>query len=174
MQSVLIEHNRRYLHWALDDLYKLIHQSALGVAHSLKDKNSVRAALIGELEDIRPGPDDPLVDPISPDGSLVRVHLRPFSALNIDAELLVEAFIQTGRTYAPSVRLLLEYAHVAASLAQEGRLSFSPDVVNSYFNDLRASGFPAMHHSSRYREEYRPAYRVVALSSLPEEILASS
>ena len=35
--------------------------------------------------------------------------------------------------------------------------------------EMRLGGFPAVHHSEAYTDAYHPAYRVVALSSLPED-----
>lgn len=174
MRSILIEHNERYPEWVVDDLYKLIHQSAMGSEHALGDEEKVRNWLIGELEHLEPGSDEPLIDPISPDGKVARIHLRPFLALNIDAEKLLQAFIRTGRTILPSTKLLAEYADLAARLAEDGQLRFSYTEISAYMGKLRLAGYPAVHHSAKYVEQYMPAYRVVALDELPEEILRSA
>jgi hypothetical protein len=172
MKSILNDHSRRYPYWALDDLYKLIHQASMGSEHYLEDEAAVRDWLLTELKQLRPGPHEPLVDPISPDGKIVRVHLRPFSDLDIDAEPLLQAFILTGKRIIGSTDLLLKYAEQAESLAENGDLPFSSEKIRRYINRLGASGFPAVHHSERYVEEYRPTYRVVAFDLLPEGILA--
>lgn len=173
MKSILIDHSQRYPHWTLDDLYKLIHQASMGSEHYIEDETSVRNWLIAELKQLEPGPYEPLVDPISPDGKLVRVHLRPFSVLNIDAELLLQAFILTGTRIPASADVLFEYAEQAVNLAENGSLPFGSEEIHRYIHSLRTLGFPAIHHSKRFINEYSPAYRVVAFDLLPEEILTS-
>lgn len=39
---------------------------------------------------------------------------------------------------------------------------------------MKPLGFPAVHHSRTFEAEYRPAYRVVAVSFFPEGLLAGS
>jgi len=48
-----------------------------------------------------------------------------------------------------------------------GVLPFSRDEVEHYFQSIASQGYPVVHHSERYRNAYRPAYRVVALDLLP-------
>jgi hypothetical protein len=174
MRSILIDHARRYPEWAVDDLYKLIHQAAMGSKHALTDESVARESLLQELAHLDRGPDEPLVDPISPDGRVVRVHLRPFSMLRLRQESLLLAFIRTPKEVPPSVDSFGGYAAAAAQLAQEGRLAFTDSRLAAYLSEMQASGFPAVHHSQGYARLYRPAYRVVAWDLLPEEIMAAA
>ena len=64
---------------ALADIYKLLHQAALGPGHAVRDPATASAALASEMPGLGEGPADPLVDPISPDGRLARIHLRRLS-----------------------------------------------------------------------------------------------
>jgi hypothetical protein len=173
MLSILNEHARRYPQWEVDDLYKLIYQAAMGSEHGVRDESSLRDWLLQELGQLGPGPAEPLVDPISPDGRIVRVHLRPYSTLQFQPETLLLAFIRTTREFSPSPERLAEYAAVATQLTGEGKLPFSRGMVANFMADMRARNFPAMHHSIRYRQLYQPAYRVVLRDLLPEEIVAA-
>jgi hypothetical protein len=173
MLSILNEHARRYPQWEVDDLYKLIHQAAMGSEHGMRDETRLRDGLLQELAQLGPGPGEPLVDPISPDGRIVRVHLRPFTILQSPLEPLLQAFIRTSREVSPSTGHLVEYAAVAILLAGEGMLPFSRGLVAGFMADMRAQNFPAVHHSVRYRQLYQPAYRVVLRDLLPEEIVAA-
>jgi hypothetical protein len=174
MRTILVEHNQRYPQWAIDDLYKLIHQSAMGSAHALIDERQVRNRLMSELSQLAPGPDEPLLDPISPNGRVVRIHLRPFTRLNLDREQLLFAFRQSARKITPSTGLLLTYTGIATKLCEDELLPFRAEEVIGFFEGLRSSGFPAVHHSRDYRVEYLPAYRIVLLDTLTSEILAAS
>lgn len=174
MRSILTQHARRYPKWAVADLFKLIHQAATGSEHALSDEAQARDWLKRELAQLGPGPDEPLLDPISPEGRVVRIHLRPFTRRHLDAEALLQAFILTANAFPPAPDRLLEYAAVAGQLAQEALLPFSAKRVSRYLGDWRAAGFPAVHHSRRYTENYLPAYRVVARAFLPSEIVAAA
>jgi hypothetical protein len=59
-------------------VYKLLHQAAMGSEHAAPEEALARAWLDRELSQMGPGPAEGVVDPISPDGEVVRVHLRPF------------------------------------------------------------------------------------------------
>lgn len=173
MRSVLIDHARRYPLWKIDDLYKLIHQAAMGAEHALTDLAEVGEGLMHELTHLDLGPSESLIDPISPGGQVVRVHLRPFAALQLEQGGLLRAFIRTAEI-SPSTERLDDFAKVAIQLAGEGYLPFAADRVRRYLAEQRASGFPAVHHSREYERSYKPAYRVVARCFLTEEILAAA
>jgi len=174
MRSILIDHARRYPLWEVDDLYKLIHQAAMGAEHASTDLAEVGEWLMHEIAHLEPGPSESLIDPISPDGQVVRVHLRPFAALQLEQDSLLRAFIRTAAEISPSTDRLDEFAKVATQLAIEGYIPFAADQVRRYLAEQRASGFPAVHHSRIYERSYKPAYRVVARLFLPEEILAAA
>jgi hypothetical protein len=174
MRSILNEHAHRYPQWEVDDLYKLIHQAAMGSEHGMRDETSLRDWLLQELAQLGPGPGEPLVDPISPDGRIVRVHLRPFTILQSPLEPLLQAFIRTSREVSPSIEHLEEYAADAILLAGEGMLPFSRGLVVTFMAGMRARNFPAVHHSARYRQLYQPAYRVVLRDLLPKEVIAAA
>ncbi len=81
---------------------------------------SVRIESLGE------GPGEPLLDPISPGGTILRVHLRPYVAAGGDPERLLAAFLQTGREHRGSTERLAEWGRVAARMAESGQLPFEP------------------------------------------------
>jgi hypothetical protein len=174
MRRILIAHATRYPKWALDDLYKLLHQAALGSGHALTDETQARQWLARELKALGSGPQEPLIDPISPDGQVVRVHLRPFVRTRLDTELLFGGFIRTASLFRGSDDGIVEYAQAAIDLAREGGLPFDSDEIVTLIADLRRSGFPAIHHSAAFEATYRPAYRVVVRDHLPSEIIAAA
>jgi len=172
MRGILTDHASRYPHWAVEDLYKLIHQAAMGSEHALTDEARMRDWLLRELAGMGPGPKEPLLDAISPDGAVVRVHLRPFVRMRFDSELLLNAFLRTAREFRRSAERLEEYAETAARLARDGVVSFAEGDVMAFVAQSRATGFPAVHHSAAFEAEYRPAYRVVARETLLSELIA--
>ena len=171
MRSILIRQSQRYPDWAVSDLYKLIYQAAMGNEHAVNDEKQVRVLLRQEIANLAIGPPEPLIDPISADHRIIRVHLRPFADIGLDPEVLISACIMTALHFPASLNSLSEYARLALQLIQEGMLSFNPEQFSAYIAEQRARGFPAVHHSPLYTEKYRPAYRIVARETLPKELV---
>ncbi|HOM67267.1 MAG TPA: hypothetical protein PLA02_04480 [Brevefilum fermentans] len=150
--TILKDHLKRYPLMQAQDGYKLIHQAACGPAHAVTHREAAREWLKNELETLSDPWPEALIDPISPDGDLVRVHLAPFKAEGGDPEPLLDAFIRTSQEVIPDFQLLEEYLHTS--------LPFVPG-LEELMSTLKPQGYPALHHSDAYRTAYRPAYRVV-------------
>lgn len=170
MRATLLDHATRYPKWETADIYKLIHQAAMGSEHAAADERAARVRFLRELREMGPGPDEPLIDPISPDGSIVRVHLRPFARLGLDEEMLLAAFLQTASEVRGSALPLESGLADAAMLAGEGLIGLDPTEVEIFAMRMKAAGFPAVHHSAAYSDAYRPAYRVAARGFLPKSL----
>lgn len=168
MRSILIEHNQRYPLWSVDDLYKLVYQAAMGSEHAVRDERAAGERLADEIAALGPGPQDPLADPISPDGQILRIHLRPFVQQGLNADRLLAAFIRTARDFQGQKQNIRRYGGSACEVALEGLLPIAPEEVEQAFADMEAGNFPPVHHSPLYEEHYRPAYRVVARDFVSE------
>jgi hypothetical protein len=168
MDEILLDHLRRYPLMQVEDLYKLLHQAALGSEHAVCDEQEARRWLERELGEMGNGPDELLLDPISPDGKIVRVHLRPYIRAGKEPEVLLTAFIRTAHKWRGSGKTLRAYGKAAAQLAEAESWSIGRDVIETFFAKMEEKNFPAVHHSDIYTDLYRPAYRVVARSFLEE------
>jgi hypothetical protein len=168
---ILAEHARRYPRLEVADLYKLLHQAAMGSEHAVSNEEAVRAWLERELATMGPGPEEPLVDPIAPGGEIVRVHLRPFLAAGHDPEALLDAFLRTADEYRSSVERLRRYWETAEQMALRQQLPLAPDELGEFGERMAQQGFAAIHHSATYQHLYRPAYRVVARAFLRRALL---
>src|SRR5262249_41235504 len=154
-------------HMELVDVYKLLHQAAMGPGHAVDDPRQVLVRLDAEVAQLGEGPEEPIADPISPDGKLARVHLRPYLAAGHSTSVLAEAFLQTARSYSPAQDRLQKFCACLGDLADAGGLPFSRGEVETYVASITARAYPVMRHSSAYRAAYHPAYRVVVLEQLP-------
>jgi hypothetical protein len=166
--QLLGEHMRRYPRMDLIDVYKLLHQAAMGPGHAVTDATAARDRLLAEVAALDHGPNDPLFDPISPDGKLARIHLRSYLAGRRSVDALLDAFLQTAKSYPASREKLEKFCGCLADLADAGGIPFSRAEVVRYFSAIAEQGYPVVRHSESYRDEYVPAYRVVALEHLPE------
>lgn len=164
--QLLAQHLSRYPGMQLEDVYKLLHQAALGPGHAVKDATDARGRLEAEAASMREGPDEPVRDVISPDGKLARIHLRPFLAEGGNLDDLCAAFVETANNYPPSPEKLAKFCGCLGDLAAAGGIPWpKPDVV-IWFDKIAASGYPAVHHSPQFAARFRPAYRVVSIDFL--------
>jgi hypothetical protein len=165
--QLLGHHLKRYPLAQLDDVYKLLHQAALGAGHAMDDVGVLRQRLDAEVAALAAGPEEPVADAISPDGRLARVHLRAYLEAGHSVESLFDAFVQTAREYPSSPDKLAKFCGCLADLAAAGGIPFDQAEVSRYFARIAEDGYPVVMHSAAYREAYKPAYRVVAFDFLP-------
>lgn len=163
IENILRDHLSRYPALEIWDLYKLLHQAALGSEHAVPDPASAERWLVRELAEMGQGVAEPLIDPISHDGEIVRIHLRPYVAAGYDPQELLYAFICTANGHRGNAHLLEQYWEEAIALA-----IFPTPQMNQFLHELRAKGFPAVHHSTAYEHFYRPAYRVISVVICPQ------
>ena len=114
LEQILVNHFSRTPAMQAQDVYKLLFQAALGSEHAVDDEKSVRIWLARELTEMGAGPNDPLLDPISPDGQTLRVHLRPYLHSGKDPEILLKAFLRTAAEWRGSTETLKAYGKQAA------------------------------------------------------------
>jgi len=161
-RRILGDQLARYPLMQVQDLYKLIHQAAMGSEHAVRDVASAQAWLDREVRELGEGPAEPALDPISGDGQIVRVHLRPYIQMQGDLDLLLRAFVRTANEYRGEVARLRAYAASAGQMADAGLMPFAGAQWAEFCATLGREGYPAMHHSTVYEAAYHPAYRVVA------------
>jgi hypothetical protein len=63
---------------------------------------------------------------------------------------------------------LAKYCGCLGDLADAGGIAFARSTVIEYMNARAAEGWPAVRHSAAFRATWRPAYRVVDATLLPE------
>jgi hypothetical protein len=165
--QLLGHHLQRYPLAQLDDIYKLLHQAALGAGHAMDDVAALRQRLNAEVDALGSGPEESVAEAISPDGRLARIHLRAYLEAGHGVDSLFDAFVQTAREYPPSPDKLAKFCGCLADLAGAGGIPFDEDEVSRYFTKIAEDGYPVVTHSAAFRKAYKPAYRVVALDFLP-------
>ncbi|HUF75330.1 MAG TPA: hypothetical protein VMM35_03590 [Longimicrobiales bacterium] len=165
-EAVLSAHFEGHRLLAVEDVYKLLHQGVFGSEHAAPDVASASAMLEQEIATLgrTDGGAEPLVEPIAPDGRVVRVHLRPYLAMGGDPERLLVAFLETAASVRGSTDELRCAAEVVDRLAA-GR--WSAGEWRAFLDRMIAARLPAIHHSEPFEGEYQPAYRVVAGDLLP-------
>jgi hypothetical protein len=161
LKTILTNQLQRYPLMQLDDLYKLIFQAAMGSEHAVPDREAAASYLQEELKRMGSGPEEPLIDPIAPDGRIVRVHLRPYLQSGEDPAMLLRAFLRTADRFQGSLEKLAAWWKDAIAVIEEQQLPLQVEPSQAFFTRMAEMGFPAVHHSQAYLSAYKPAYRVV-------------
>ena len=146
----------------IQDAYKWIYQATQGGEHAAPSAEQAGAWLQKEWNALEPGPaDEPLAEPLGESG-IVRINLRPYRAAGGSPEALVAAFLRSAALFKPD-RLGFERAwqELGEELRQRaiGRLTRAD--WDRLDGEARPSGYPALHHSSGFTADRRPAYRVL-------------
>ena len=112
---------------------------------------------------MQPNPDEPLLEPIRPGGGLLRIHLRPWLALNRDLSDLIEACLETARLVTGSSPDLERVWAVFIDDLKGGQFpQLSLNDAAGFSKILVENSFPPVHHSEGFTACYHPAYRLVA------------
>lgn len=166
--AIVLRHLARHPAMQVEDVYKLAHQACLGSEHAVRDRTQAERWLEREVAQLGDGPQEPTIDPISPDGRILRVHLRPYLAGGGDATDLLDAFVRTANGFRGSPERLRSSWATVEALASDGSLPFSRADAEAFGRRMDDAGYPAVHHSAAFGAAYRPAYRVVARVFLPQ------
>ncbi len=151
-----------------EDAYKFIHQAALGPGHLGVTWEIIDRYLIQEWESMQDdsvisssaGESDPIVEDLG--GAFVRVNLLRYQEAGGRLDDL-RSVLRKSVEVAPDSLLLHEvWVDLSEWLIVE--TGIDPDSLASFTNMLSANNWPAVHHSTSYKDSYRPHYRVLERS----------
>jgi hypothetical protein len=167
MQSLLLEHAMEQ--WKsspamrIQDAYKWLYHATLGGEHAIRDESGLRRWLEQEWNAIGPAlPNEPQFVSLTPDGSLLRVNLRPYKARNGDREMLLAIFILSSERFSASKHRFHAAWRELGALLKSRRLGhLTIGDWTAFDQKQKPLGYPPVHHSKEYEDAYQPAYRVV-------------
>ena len=157
LKAILIAHAKRYPLMQPCDAVKLIYQNEFGGGHLIRDEQACLNYLRREYAAVEKDPTAPLYEDIG--NGIVRVNLAAVKAE--DLERLGRAFIDSAAKHNGTMDSFLNKLEVLRKLANEGVFNFDTNALNAYLSEYEASGCPAVSHSPKYREVYKPAYRII-------------
>ena len=158
----IINHIERYPQAQPRDVYKLIFQGVYGVSHIISGKAwDYLQEEAGRIH-IYDYPDRPLIEPASPDGSMVRINLRPFLRLSLSLEDLFQVMTASADVEGDD-ESFIEIWRVFVGLVETGEIEMELGRVREVQDSIDMKGIKPMHHTEPYRQAYYPAYRVVRL-----------
>ena len=145
----------------VQDVYKLFYQGVHGPAHMLKNLNSAEQYLYSEYRNVGESTHEFLLDPVSLDGSVVRVNLRPYKAQRGNIKKLFKVLHLSAQQIRGENEEFVAVWDQFVPLVKAGQLQFPLHEVKIFDEQLRTHGPRTVHHSPEYREANKPAYRVV-------------
>ncbi len=178
LKDHLLAHSQQYPAAQVEDYVKFLYQRTFGAEHLLLDPSAGEKFLQKEWEHVTPDPQMPLTDPLSP--KVARLHLAPAKAF-LPLSTVLALFLLASSDALPqgcATDQMAKFRHSLAlleTLSESDQLPLEIGQVRQFLAEYTAAGCPALHHSPRFRETYRPAYRLipgdcVALLPLLKEI----
>lgn len=162
LRQILKAHAGKYPLMEPTDAVKLIYQNEFGAGHMIKDKASCMNYLLREYETVDKQHSADVYESIG--NGLVRVNLCAVSKEGL--EVLGQLFIHGAGVHHGSRERFLEKLNVLKALTAQSCFSFDSDALAQYLKQYLAAGCPAVSHSSAYRQQYSPAYRVIRYCDL--------
>jgi hypothetical protein len=149
----------------LRDIYKLIHQSVFGPEHL--GEGASEDAIAEEMQSAgKVGFKEPLLVPISFDARACRVNLRAARDMHVPASLITEAMRASAKTFEGGRNAFaLLWRELGGNLDRLS-LEFDLDEYRKLTRTMADKEFPPLHHSDSYREQNKPAYRVLKRNQL--------
>ncbi|MCH7903527.1 MAG: hypothetical protein IH944_03060 [Armatimonadetes bacterium] len=147
----------------IEDAYKWLFHATLGGEHAVQDVNSPRNWMDSEWASLELSEqDEPEVVKLTPDGSVLRVNLRPYKDRGGNKEMLLWAFVFSAERFKANKSV---FRNAWNNLGDRLSVASQGHVTRKEWQRLdeetHALGYPAIHHSRQYEQKYKPAYRVV-------------
>lgn len=170
LEHILYAHASRYPLMEPADAVKLVYQHVFGGGHLIRDPEECSRRLWQEYAATPRTPGAPVLEPIG--NGLVRVMLGALEGTGYSVEQLGRDFLASAGEHRGERETFLQKLEVLRGVAGAGAFGFSQEALDAYLAGYKRAGCPAVSHSDRYRQAYRPAYRVVQAKRLPEELTA--
>jgi len=152
----------------LRDVYKLLYQGAMGSEHLLTSSEEFTRYLRDEFERLQPDPSQRFLEPVRPDGTLVRLNLHAYKSRQVSVDLLISSLLETAHLITGTQSELRVAWLEFVQCCHHGQVSkFDTSSVDQFSQRLEELEYPAMHHSEIYHREYQPAYRLISTWFIP-------
>ena len=152
-------------HMQLQDIYKLLYQSYMGIGHLISDTNGAIEYLREEMAELdHQMHPEPLWETISTTGLVGRVNLRPLQQHNIAVQVLAERLVLFAQNPPGSKHELLSAWNWVGTGIDQGELPFTLPDYHTFTETLEKNNYPMMHHSLVYQKLYQPAYRILSIN----------
>lgn len=157
LECILKEHAARYRKMEPADAVKLVYQNEFGGGHMIRDEGSCLEYLKREYASVEKDPSAERCTHIG--NGILRVNLAALEPGEVEA--LGQAFLESAAACRGDKSRFLEKLKLLRKLAGEGVFPFGAEALEAYLEAYAAAGYPPVSHSQKYRDAYRPAYRII-------------
>ena len=162
-KTLILDHCKRYPKAAPEDIFKFLYQSTFGCGHMIKSPETAVEYIKKEAEEAVSS-SDILTENL--DGCFCRVHLS-YLKEGLSVQTLGKLFYLSSMKETEDQNVLDERLKAVSELACSGVLPFSAVEFVTALEKWKSDGCPAIHHSEDFRENYKPAYRVIHKDFVP-------
>lgn len=158
----LYEHFLNYPKLEIQDVFKYIYQSAFGCEHMVSSEKEVKERIVTEYND---GVKDNT--PFTAlDGKYSRVHLS-YLDRGLSPDTLAKLFTASAKKEEQGSQRLLAMLCEVKEIAAQGLLPFDIAEFEAAEQAWADKGYAPVHHSQSFRDNYKPAYRVISNRFIP-------
>ena len=161
--QLLTEHIKKYPQLEIRDILKYLYQSSFGCEHMISSKHRAYEYLVREYSNTKPIK-PPYTEPL--DGDYSRVSLGVIGE-GMSIKTLSEMFYMSAKKEKNGYDTLKNKLNIAQNMIKEGILSFCDNEFNKECAEWANNGYPAIHHSEKFRKLYNPSYRVISNKYIP-------
>lgn len=154
----LTEQIKKHRSMQPQDVVKMCFQAAYGAEHLLSDLSDAWEYLKIEYDSVTPS-DGELFEPIS--DKFCRVNLSVWKSRGLPLEELFRMFVDSCKIEPTASERFEHYLEVVPKVIESTDVEFTVREWERFLAEYKKHGVTAVHHSSRYRECERPAYRLV-------------
>ena len=133
------------------DIIKLCYQAAYGAEHLLADADKAKEYLYEEYKNVQ-AENLPIYEEISEEH--VRINIAAWKYRELPIDVLFKMFLLSAKQNGSGDKKINEYLAWSCSLLKSPGLEY-------YIENYKRNGIFPVHHSQKYRELEKPAYRVV-------------
>jgi hypothetical protein len=157
---------RQYPQMRIEDAYKWLFHATQGGEHAITSEEGPRQWLEGEWKGLgQPLRGEPLLVPLTRDGRLVRMNLRPYKARGGSKETVLQAFVRSAKSFrADRAAFRAAWQSLGNRLKHRDAGRITRKDWLRFDGEMAKHGYPACSHSEAYERAYRPAYRVMLRS----------
>lgn len=158
--QALLKHFESYPHLEIRDIFKFLYQSAFGCEHLVSSLEKAISYIQEEYDGETEGEIEYL------DGDYCRVPLSYISK-GLSPKTFGKLFYLSAKKEEEGKVQLLKKLENTKKLVEEKKLPFNIDEFEEAVKQWESEGYPAIHHSRTFREEYKPKYRLISKNFIP-------
>lgn len=173
VEALIQRYVQRYTAIDIQDIYKLLHEAVFGPGHPITNRKAAQEWLERQSQLLEPALTQPLLESIHPDDAVVRLHLRPYLALNGSLKKLLTASVESSKLISGDGETMAAWWAIFQHMIGEGgplANRFDARTVALIGRTRTNEKWPAEHHSAAFDAAYKPAYRVLT-RTLAEKLL---